>query len=150
MRDGTQSKIVITVGLPGSGKSTYLQRRGINAISSDEIRRLLADDPTDQSIHSVVFATIRYLVRQRLRVGRPVTYVDATHLSRKERKPYLRMGVPVEALLFDTQLEVCIARNAGRKRVVPEDAIRKMAKKFERPSKEEGLSRVIVIAQETS
>ncbi len=51
-------KIVITVGLPGSGKSTYLARRHINAISSDEVRRMIADDPTDQSIHKQVFATI--------------------------------------------------------------------------------------------
>ena len=122
----------------------------MNAISSDEIRRVLADDPTDQSIHSLVFATIRYLVRQRLRIGRAVTYVDATHLTRKERKPYLRIGVPVEALFFDTPLEVCIARNANRPRIVPEDAIRKMAGKLQPPTLDEGLVNVTVIRPDTA
>jgi predicted kinase len=140
-------KIVITVGLPGSGKSTYLERRGFNAISSDEIRRLIADDAGDQTIHARVFATIRYLIRQRLSVGRPVTYVDATHLTRWERKPYVQLArrhdCEIEALFFDVPVEVCIARNSVRERVVPEEAILKMAKVMEPPAIEEGFDQVI-------
>jgi len=68
-------KIVITVGLPGSGKSTYLAHLGVNAISSDEVRRLIIDDPHDQTIHNRVFAAIRYLVEEpaedAVRPGRP-------------------------------------------------------------------------------
>ena len=60
-------KLIITVGLPGSGKSTYLARLGVNAISSDEIRRLITDDPLDQSMNARIFATVRYLVRQRIK-----------------------------------------------------------------------------------
>jgi predicted kinase len=108
-------RIIITVGLPGSGKSTYLERCGLNAISSDEIRRLIADDPGDQTIHARVFSTIRYLIRQRLAVERPATYVDATHLTRWERKPYIQLarrhGCEVEALFFDVPVDVCIVRN---------------------------------------
>ena len=52
-----------------------------------------------------VFATVRYLVRQRLASGRPLTYVDATHLTPWERKPYVqlaqRYGCQLEALFFD-------------------------------------------------
>jgi len=140
-------KIVITVGLPGSGKSTYLERRGFNAISSDEIRRLIADDAGDQTIHARVFATIRYLIRQRLSVGLPVTYVDATHLTRWERKPYVQLArrhdCEIEALFFDVPVEVCIARNSVRERVVPEEAILRMAKVMEPPAIEEGFDQVI-------
>ena len=82
-------RLVITVGLPGSGKSTYLARLGVNAISSDEIRRLIADDPADQTMNARIFSIVRYLVRQRIAAGRPVTYVDATHLTPWERKPYV-------------------------------------------------------------
>jgi predicted kinase len=140
-------KIVIAVGLPGSGKSTYFKHRGWNAISSDEIRRLIADDPEDQTFHARVFATIRYLIRQRLATGRPVTYVDATHLTRWERRPYIqlarRYGCKIEVLFFDVPVETCIERNKSRERVVPSQVIREMSRKLQVPTLEEGFDRVI-------
>ena len=42
-----RQRIVVLVGLPGSGKSTYAQRSGVTPISSDLMRQLLADDATD-------------------------------------------------------------------------------------------------------
>ena len=145
-------KLIITVGLPGSGKSTYLARLGVNAISSDEIRRLITDDPLDQSMNGRIFATVCYLVRQRMAAGRPVTYVDATYLTPWERKPYLqlaqRYGSKLEALFFDVPLETCMARNQTRERIVPEEAIRKMARRLVPPSKKEGFTRVTTIKPE--
>ena len=46
-------RIVVLVGLPGSGKSTYLERLGAAGLSSDSIRQLLADDESDQTIHDL-------------------------------------------------------------------------------------------------
>lgn len=140
---------MVLVGLPGSGKSTYVERLGATSISSDAIRRLLADDPTDQSIHVRVFTTMRYLLRQRLAIGRPITYMDATHLTPDERRPYIKIaawyGCEIEAVFFDAPLEICIARNRGRERVVPEEAVRTMAAKLVPPATSEGFSRVTVV-----
>ena len=141
-------RLVITVGLPGSGKSTYLARLGANAISSDEIRRLIADDPLDQSMNARIFSIIRYLIRQRIAAGRPVTYVDATHLTPWERKPYVvlaqRYGCRLEALYFDVPIDICISRNQARARAVPEAAIRKMALQMIPPTQEEGFAEITV------
>jgi predicted kinase len=139
-------QLIITVGLPGSGKSTYLARLGVNAISSDEIRRLIADDPHDQTMNARTFSVIRYLIRQRIQADRPVTYVDATHLTLWEREPYVklarRLGCKLQALFFDVPVDICIARNEARERVVPEEAIRKMAQQMIPPSLEEGFAEI--------
>lgn len=141
--------IILLIGLPGSGKSTWVAQQEAKTLSSDAIRELLADDATDQSIHVRVFATLRYLLRQRLAIGRPVTYIDATHLIPAERQPYVEIatwyGADLEAVFFDVPAEVCIQRNRTRTRVVPEQVIRVMAARLIPPQPGEGFKRIRVV-----
>ncbi|MGC8794750.1 MAG: AAA family ATPase [Bryobacteraceae bacterium] len=140
---------MVVVGLPGSGKTTYLERNRLPSLSSDAIRKLLADDETDQTIHARVFPTMRYLLYHRIAIGRPITYMDATHLTPQERRPYIYMArlfnCRVEALFFDVPLEVCKARNRRRQRVVPEEALERMAARLVPPTLEEGFDSITVV-----
>jgi predicted kinase len=144
-----RQRIVVLAGLPGSGKSTWLERNGLRALSSDAIREILADDPTDQSLNARVFATLRFLLRHRLAIGRPVTYVDATHLTPAERKPYIAIaaayGCDVEAVWFDVPVTVCQKRNRRRARVVPPEAVDRLGRRFVPPAAGEGFTRISVV-----
>ncbi len=143
--------MVLLVGLSGSGKSTWAEGK-LGVLSSDAVRHLLADDPTDQTIHARVFRVVRNLLKQRLELIRPVTYIDATNLTPKERAPYVaiakRHGASVEAVFFHVSVAECQRRNRLRQRVVPDEAIAAMARKLVAPKVSEGFSKVTTLAKQ--
>jgi protein phosphatase len=142
-------RIVLLIGLPGSGKSTWLAAQRIRPLSSDHLRELLADDINEQRFQVEIFAALRYLLRIRLDLGRAVTYIDATNLVREQRRPFLEIaaerGCSAEAVFFAVSLEVCQRRNVSRERRVPHDVMLKMAEALEPPSFEEGFGRILTI-----
>ena len=142
-------QIILLVGLPGSGKSTWAQKQKLPVLSSDEIRRLLLDDITDQRLNRRIFQVLRYLLKQRLEAGRPVTCIDATHLTKAERRPYFAIaeiyGCEVEAVYFDVPLATCKSRNRSRERMVPEDVLDRMAARMVTPAEAEGFRRITVV-----
>ena len=141
--------VVLAIGLPGSGKTTWFKRRGVTPLSSDLLRTILFDDITEQRYQGLVFSTLRSLLRARLIAKMPWNYVDATNLSPHERRQWVKMarsfGYEVQALFFDVPLEVCLERNRRRERTVQEDVMRKMAEKLKPPVFEEGFAKITVV-----
>jgi predicted kinase len=141
--------VVLAIGLPGSGKTTWFRRRGVTPLSSDLLRNILFDDVEEQRYQGLVFSTLRSLLRARLIARMPWNYVDATNLSVHERRQWIKMaksfGYEVQGVFFDVPLEVCLDRNRQRDRSVSEDVMRKMAERLKPPGFEEGFNKITVV-----
>ena len=150
------STLYITVGLPGSGKSTYVKNfikdKDIEYLSSDSLRAVYGKSEEDQSVTSIVFGHIKRKVDEFLKDGKNVL-VDATSVNRKERSDYIntakKYGAKVVAIVFKMDRQGLIDRNKKRGeqggRVVPDWVIDKMLAKFEEPSYDEGIDVMIYV-----
>ena len=148
--------LYITVGLPGSGKSTYAKKfikdKDVEYLSSDELRAVYGKDETDQSVTSIVFGHIKRKVDEFLKDGKNVL-VDATSVNRKERSDYIKTakkyGAKIVVIVFKMDRQGLIERNKKRGeqggREVPTFVIDKMLNKFEEPSYDEGIDVMIYV-----
>jgi predicted kinase len=141
--------VVLAIGLPGSGKSSWFKRHNVIPLSSDMVRSLLFDDVREQRFQDLVFSNLRSMLKARLIAKRPMNYVDATNLTPQERQHWIKLakdyGYEVHAVFFDVPLDVCLERHQRRDRVVPEDVMRRMAGKLKPPAFEEGFAKITVV-----
>ena len=141
--------VVLAVGLPGSGKSSWFKRHNISPLSSDVLRSMLFDDPAEQRFQDLVFSNLRSMLKARLIARRPTNYVDATNLTPQERNNWVKLakdfGYEAHAVFFDVPLDVCIERHQRRDRTVPEDVMRKMSAKLKAPTFDEGFAKITVV-----
>ena len=145
----SKGTVVLAIGLPGSGKSSWFKRHNIRPLSSDLLRQLLFDDPEEQRFQDLVFVNLRSMLKARLIAKRPMNYVDATNLTPHDRRNWIKLakdfGYDVQGVFFDVPLEVCLERNHKRSRTVSDDIMRKMAGKLRPPTFDEGFSKITVV-----
>lgn len=129
------SNIILTRGLPASGKSTWakdIAMRNPNTVrvNRDDIRSQMypgADyrDIDEDLITEVETATARAALRN----GKMVI-VDAMHLQQRYINRWQRLGYSVEIVEFHAPLEVLLSRNGGRENKVPASFIHSTYNKF--------------------
>ena len=137
-------ELIIFVGVPGSGKSTYYRQHF--AATHVHVSKDLMPHARDRETRQ------RAQIEKALAEGRSVV-VDNTSPTAALRAPLIeigrRYGARVMACYFDVPARTAIARNASRegRARVPNVAIFTTLKKLAPPTVDEGFDEVRVIAQ---
>lgn len=145
-------KLILLVGIPGSGKTTHAKnyiKSNSNTIhlSSDSIRAELYGDESIQGNPTDVFSLMQKRAVEDLNNGQNVLY-DATNITRKDRASIIDICpkfVKIEAHIIWTPIEECIERDSARDRTVGKEVIDRMLKKFQAPFYDEGIDEIKVI-----
>ncbi len=147
------SKVYIMVGVPASGKSTYVKEHlgsDVVVLSSDALRGELLGDETRQDKNAYIFRELYNRAKRFVKEGRDIV-IDATSIDRERRAKVLSHfdlnKVEVVAIYLDTPIEECYTRDEARNRTVGRSVIDKFAGKLEVPTIDEGFSEVIVVKQ---
>jgi predicted kinase len=102
--------LVLTVGLPRSGKSTWAMKQGHPVVNRDAIRLALHGQPYIQAAEDAVSAIETYMVKALFLAGHNLVIVDATHMKEKYRERWESEDWTIQLQRFDTSREVCINR----------------------------------------
>lgn len=145
--------LTVLVGIPGSGKSTYVEKNkqpNEEVLSSDRIRKELLSGEEDQTNNKLVFDTLYARARDFLSQGKDVI-IDATNISLFERRRVLQnfadMQLKRVAIVFETPVEVCIERDEKRQRTVGRAVIEKYARKYQKPRRSEGFDEIVFVKE---
>jgi predicted kinase len=142
----SKGKLIITVGISGSGKSTWAHEKWESdpqkyvIISRDKIRELLFGYtelnigkyyalPNISKFEKQVTRYEDTLINDALNHGR-VVIVDATHLTRKYLQRFSYWNVETAVTVFSIELEEAISRDLKRTRKVGDVVIQKQYNRF--------------------
>lgn len=120
--------LIVLVGASGSGKTTWAHAHFAagEIVSSDALRAVVGTGEADLDASVDAFAVLDAVVAARTR-RQLTTVVDTLGLDQERRRATVGLGhsagLPVIAIHFDTDPDVCRQRNRQRDRPVPANAL---------------------------
>jgi predicted kinase len=153
--------LLLLIGLPGSGKSTWAAQwvahyPDSRVISTDEIRSRLYGDPAIQGNWRQIWREVERQMQQvvaEIFQGRlQVAIYDATHTVRRQRREAIGLArqvgfTDITGVWLDTPLALCLERNQQRDRQVPEAVILHMHRCLQDapPAIDDGCDQITII-----
>ena len=133
-----EQEVVLMVGYPGSGKSTYAKTH----FTSSNYTIISGD--TYKSSQSKIIKALKNEVSK----GQSVV-LDATHSNVKKRAIFITiakdLGLFIRVVLVDATIEEAMYQNQQRENPVPNIAMWMYRKYYERPTVDENIDAIIVV-----
>lgn len=113
--------LVMTIGLPRSGKSTWARKQGYPVVNRDSVRLALHGNRFIKDAEEMVAAITKYMVKALFLAGHDVVILDECNIIHKRRDAWLSEDWEVRYKEFNTPKEVCIARaiETGQEDLLP-------------------------------
>lgn len=142
-------QLIITVGIPASGKSTLREMYPhMKVVSPDEIRRRLLGVDFDPDREALVWEEVWKVFKIYSDIGEDI-YFDATNTTKKRRADVInhinKDEYRIIAHYIKIDVEIAIERNMQRERHVPESVMRSMAEGMEEPGLDEGIDEIRIL-----
>lgn len=143
-------RLIMTVGLPRSGKSTWAARcaelYGWVIVNTDSVRIATHGHRFWREAESLVWATTEIMVRSLFITGHSVVVLDATNVQRTLRDKWARLGRwETWYRQFDVSATTCMKRASGDEVLL--EVIESMSARYNRLSGEE-LDRLVILPGE--
>lgn len=110
-------KLILMVGLPRSGKSTWARKQNHPIVCKDAIRLALHGQRFLPEAEEFVDALATYMVKSLFLAGHETVIVDECHNTEKRRKRWLNDNWQIEYKIIPTIEEECIKRALEEKDV---------------------------------
>ena len=130
-------KLIMTIGLPRSGKSTWANEQSLPVVNPDSIRLALHGQPFIGIAEPFVWAIAKVMVRALFLSGHEIVILDATNTTNARRDEWKSSAWVREYRIFDRAKDNCmIQANAdGMDYLIP--IIEKMFAQLELPDRGE-------------
>ncbi len=102
--------LIMTVGLPRSGKSTWAATQNAPVVNPDSIRLAIHGQPFISSAEPYVWATAKTMVRSLFIAGHETVILDATNTTKARRDQWKSSQWERMFCVFDTDKDTCILR----------------------------------------
>ena len=113
-------KLILTIGLPRSGKSTWAKKQKYPIVNPDSIRLDIHGKPYIKRTEPMVWAVAKYMVEALFLAGHDNVIVDATNTTVKRREFWKEDLWELEYVYFNISKDECIVRahHTGREDLI--------------------------------
>lgn len=128
-------KLILTVGLPRSGKSTWAKQQGLPIVNADSVRLALHGERFLGKAEPMVWTIIYIMTEALFLAGHDTIICDETNITEKRRQAWRDRfsDCEVELKVFETSPEECTRRAVALNDTIILPVIERMASEWDLP-----------------